>query len=146
MRSSCKQGGVRQESKPVCSISCDKVCRGSVHTRRLFLPAARRMRLWLSGDWLRRHVRHDVRAAGRRCGGDIRNDLSRAVLHGVQGLTHVQHVELLLLQQGLRELHKGHLPAQEPDQPFLPEVRRSPLSLAMVYVPTPTCSQRHLPA
>lgn len=74
-----------------------------------------------------RHLRDNVRAAGRRCGGAEHGGLGRAVLHRVQGLAHVQHLELLLLRPRLRQPAQGHLPAQEPDQPLLPEACPSPL-------------------
>jgi len=72
----------------------------------------------------RRHVRDHVRGAGRRhhrAGARLR--LGRAVLHRLQGQRQLQHLELLLLQPRLRRLPQGHLPAQEPDQPLLPQAR-----------------------
>ncbi len=77
----------------------------------------------------RRHVRDHVRGAGRRhhrAGARLR--LGRAVLHGLQGQRQLQHLELLLLQPRLWRLPQGHLPAQEPDQPVLPQARPGALA------------------
>ena len=77
-------------------------------------------------SWGCRHVRHDVRRAGRRRGADDDDRDGCRVLHRLQGLDAVQHLELLLLQPRLRQQPQGHLRAEEPDQPFLPQVLLGP--------------------
>ena len=77
-------------------------------------------------------MRHYVWGADGRGGADNSDCHGCRVLHRLQGLEAVQHLELLLLQPRLRQQPQGHLPAEEPDQPLLPQVLLQRFSYAIV--------------
>ena len=71
---------------------------GTVHMTVQSIQRSQRPALWAC-----RHVRDNVRGADGRGGADDGDRHGCRVLHRLQGLDAVQHLELLLLQPRLRQ-------------------------------------------